>query len=225
MRVTAFALAAAALLTASAALADDEATHAVAATAARGSARRVVIDLPAGEVEVRNGDAATITVKGEIRRRYDSRHQRDKAQRIADDISLVVSVNGTDATVKRKFGPDADSWSARSHHTNVRAVVTVPVGMDIELTTHFGEVRLDGSFGNIDIDLRAGEIDLRTPRANVKDLKASVMIGEVHTDLGDFTEEHEGVFPGRTHWVNSKGGRSHVDVHTTVGEINVTLVR
>jgi hypothetical protein len=225
MRVAAFALSAAALLTTVAAVADEEVTHAVAASAARGSARRVVIDLPAGDVEVRNGDGATIAVKGEIRRHCDGYRQREKAQRIADDVSLVVSVNGADATVKRKFGANADTWNARSHHTTVRAVVTVPVGMDVELTTHFGEVELDGSFGNIDIDLRAGEIRVRTPRANVKDLKASVMIGEVHTDVGDVSEEHEGVFPGRTHWVNASGGRSNVDVHTTVGEVNVTLTR
>jgi hypothetical protein len=54
MRRIAF-LIAATLLVAGAALADDEVTHSFATTAARGRVRRVVIDIPIGEVRIRNG--------------------------------------------------------------------------------------------------------------------------------------------------------------------------
>ena len=43
------------LLTAGAALANDEVTHPFSTAAPRGHVRRVVIDIPAGEVRIRNG--------------------------------------------------------------------------------------------------------------------------------------------------------------------------
>jgi len=48
-------IAAAALLAAGSALADDYVTHSFSSAAARGSIRRVVIDVPAGDVKLRNG--------------------------------------------------------------------------------------------------------------------------------------------------------------------------
>jgi hypothetical protein len=59
----------------------------------------------------------------------------------------------------------------------------------------------------------------------VKELTASCRIGEVHTHLGDRTIDREGVFPGTTHFVNPNGGRSVMNLHTTVGEVHVTLTQ
>jgi hypothetical protein len=220
-------LAAAALfLTSGAALADQEVTHHFSTASARGSAHRVVVDITAGEIEVRNGAADRISVHGEIRRSFDGWRQRDKQQAMANDISVEVVLRGEDAIVRRKFGPNAQSWSAKSHHTNVTAIIEVPPGFDVDIGTRYGEVHIDGSFGNIDTDLRAGEISVRTPRANVREVNATVRIGDVHSNLGHVFEEHEGVFPGGTHWVNTGGaGRSNVTVHTTVGEVNITLTQ
>ena len=64
--------AAAALLLATSALADDYVTHHFTATAARGALRRIVVDVPAGEVHVRNGAADRIDAAGTVRREYDS---------------------------------------------------------------------------------------------------------------------------------------------------------
>lgn len=136
---------------------------------------------------------------------------------------MEIDVNRDEAVIRPKFGPNAQSWSAR-HHTEFRATIDVPVGLDVDIETRYGELQLDGSFGDIDIDMGAGEIRLRTPRANVRELNASVRIGEVHANLGDYSEVHEGIFPGSTHFINA-GGRSRINVHTTVGELHVTLTR
>lgn len=215
--------AAALLLAAGTALADQEVTHTFATAVPRGGAQRVFVDITAGEIEVRNGAADRIAVHGEIRRRYDGHNQREKQQAIADDISMTVVVRNGEAVVRPKYGPNAQSWSARSHHSGLNVVIEVPPGVDLELGTRYGEINIDGSFGNIATDLRAGEIDLRTPRANVRELNASVRVGEVHTNLGHTSEDHEGLFPGGTHWLNSSGGKSNVTVHTTMGEVTVTL--
>jgi hypothetical protein len=50
------------LLVSSAALADDEVTHDFATATPRDHVRRVVVDVPAGEVKIRNGASDRIAV-------------------------------------------------------------------------------------------------------------------------------------------------------------------
>lgn len=204
--------------------ADETVVHPLSTSVACGGVRRMIVDIPAGEIAVRNGPAGRIRVSGEARREYSDYRSRDKQQRIVDDISMEIFVNGRDALVRRSFGPNARSWTAQHWRTNYRVTVEVPPGMDVDIETSAGELSIDGDFGNVDADLRAGEIALRMPRAAVHELSASVRIGEVHTDFGDDSEDHEGVFPGSTHFFNA-GGRSRVNVHTTVGELRVTLTK
>jgi hypothetical protein len=210
------------LLSAGAALANDEVSHPFSTGAPRGHVRRVVIDLPAGEVRIRNGAGDRITVNGTAERHFDGHRRRLKEQEIVDDISAEIVVNGDEAVVRRRFGPNAQSWSARSFHSSVDVTVELPSGVDVEVNTRYGAVDIDGAFGTIDTDLRAGEVHVRTPRSNVRDLTASVSIGEVHTYFGDHYIENEGVFPRVARYHNA-AGRSDVNVRSTFGEVHVTL--
>jgi hypothetical protein len=214
----------AALLIAGAAFADEEVTHPFFTSIAKGGIRRVIVDIPSGEVQLRNGTGDRIAISGVVRREYDGYRQREKEQAIADDISAEIFTNGDEALIRRRYGNKAQSWSAKSWHTNYRITVEVPRGMDVDIETKYGELSVEGEFGNLNADLRAGEIHMRLPRASVRELNASVRVGEVHTDFGIDREDHEGVFPGSTHFLNT-GGRSRVNVHTTVGELHVTLTR
>ena len=171
----------------------------------RGGVQRVVVAVPAGEIKVRNGAADRISIDG-----YAERHDE-----IVEDTKLEIVVRGTDAVVRRTSAP---------HFTSYTVTIEVPPGTAVDLDTKYGEVRLDGSFGDVDADLHAGEIHLRMPRASVRELNASAMVGEVHTNLGDRTISREGVFPGRTHWTND-AGKSRVNLHTTAGEVHVTLTQ
>jgi hypothetical protein len=219
---------AAALLLAGAAAADDEVTHSFSTLSSISSGRahvhRVVIDIPAGSVKIRNGASDRIAVRGEVHRHFDGYRRRAKEQSIADDISAEIAIDGDEATVRRHYGPGAQSWSAKSIHTEVDVTVDLPPGVDVDVSTRYGEVNIDGAFGRIDTDLRAGEVHVRTPRVNVRDLRASVLIGEVHTYFGDHYIENEGVFPRTAHFHNA-AGRSDVSVHSTVGEVHVTLTQ
>ena len=217
-------LAIALFLGASIALANDQVTHSFSASASRGGASRVVIDVPAGDVKIRNGASGEIRVAGFARRNYDGANERNKQQRIANDISLAVDVHGDEAVISRKYGLNASSWSARSWHTSFDLAVEVPRGVDLDIRTKYGDVTLDGDFGNVDVDLTAGEIHLTVPRSAVRQLNASVRVGEVHADTGELHEDHEGLFPGRTRFYNATG-RSTINVHTTFGEVHVTLTK
>ncbi len=216
------AVAAALALAAFSAAADEEVTHSFSSSVLRGRIRRVIVDIPAGEVKVRNGASGALAISGEVRRSYDGWRERTKEQRIADDISAEIYVQDDEAIVRRRFGPSAHSWSARSFHSGVDVKIEVPAGVDVILETRYGEVDLDGTFGNVECDLTAGEIRVRTPRANVRDLSASVRVGEVHASLGDQSIDKEGLFPGSMTWVNA-AGKADLHVHTTFGEVHVTL--
>jgi len=213
-------IAAAALLAAGSALAEDYATHNFSSSVARGSVRRVVIDVPAGDVNVRNGPGDRINVTGSVRREYED--DREKQQRVVDDISVEIYTSATEAVVRRKIGPNAKSWTARNN-SGYRVTVEVPPGLDVAVETKYGDVDIEGNFGSVTCDLRAGEIHATLPRETVKNLSASVRVGEVHAAVGDRRIDNEGVFPRAATWTNPAGGRSAVTLHTTAGEVHVTL--
>lgn len=217
---TALIAAAALLVIAGSALADDYVTHNFSSSAARGAIRRVVIDIPAGDVNLRNGAADRINVTGSVRRDYDD--DREKQQRVVDDISVQIYTSPTEAVVRRKLGPNARNWSARNN-SDYRVTIEVPAGTDVYFETKYGDVDIDGLFGAVNVDLRAGEIHAAFPREMVKELSASVRVGEVHAAVGDRRIDNEGVFPRAATWKNPDGGRASVNLHTTAGEVHVTL--
>ena len=191
--------------------------HPVSASIPRGGIRRVIVAIQAGEIMIRNGPSDRIKLNGEVRRDDDD----EDARRDVENTRVEIQTDETDAII-RKAGPQR-SWGWRMN-TNYHLTIEVPRGLNVSVETKYGELTLEGEFGNIDADLRAGEIHLRTPRASVKELNASVRIGEVHTDFGEDREDHEGILPGTTHFINANG-HSRINVHTTVGELHVTLTR
>jgi hypothetical protein len=209
------------LLLATSALAID-AEHSFQTSAARGRVQRIVIDIPFGEFTVRNGAPDRIAVAGIASRDYDGPRERVWAQRVVDDTSVEISINGAEAIVRRKFGRNAQSWRAKKF-TGIDMKLELPPGVDVKFETGAGEIDVAGNFGDVDIDLSAGEIDVRVPRSTVRELNASCRIGEVRTNFGKEVVTREGIFPGKTHFYNADG-HAHVNVHTTVGEVHVTLI-
>ena len=215
-------LVAASLLLAGIATAQDV-EHSFQRVVPRGAVKRVVIDVPAGSFTVRNGKADQLALAAIVSRDYDGAKERAWAQKVVNDTTLEFYVSGADAVVRQKFGKNADSWRARKFN-GIDLRLDLPPGVDVVFETTAGEVDMAGNFGDVDIDMRAGEIELRMPRAIVRDLSASCRVGEVRTNLGTEVLTREGIFPGRTKFHNA-AGRSHVNVHVTAGEVDVTLTQ
>ncbi|HEV7237810.1 MAG TPA: hypothetical protein VGQ36_01110 [Thermoanaerobaculia bacterium] len=213
---------AATLLVATTAFAEDV-EHKFQSAVPRGQVQRVLIDIPHGSFTVRNGPANRIGVSGVASRDYDGQRERIWAQKVVNDTSVEVYVSGAEAIVRRKFGKVADSWRSQKF-TGIDLRLELPPGVDIEFDTSAGEVDIDGDFGDVSVDLRAGEIDVRVPHARVREMNASCRIGEVRTNLGTEIVTKEGILPGRTHFFNPKG-KTHVNVHVTAGEVDVTLTQ
>lgn len=197
--------------------------HSFQSVVARGGVKRVVIEIPSGSFTIRNGDATKLALSGIVSRDYDSDKERVWAQKVVNDTSVEFYVSGAEAIVRRKFGRNAQTFRAQKF-SGLDLRLDLPPGVDVEFDTTAAEVDLAGNFGDVDIDLRAGEIDLVMPRAMVRELSASTRFGEVHANLGTETVRKEGVFPGRTKFFNA-AGTSNVRVHTTAGEVRVTLTQ
>jgi hypothetical protein len=211
----------AALVSVPAAAMAKDAEHSFQSVVPRGQVKRVTIDVPYGSFHIRNGSPSQIALSGVASRDYDGAKEREWAQKVVDDTSVEVYVSGSEAVVRRKFGPDADSWRARKF-TGIDLRLDLPPGVDVVFETTAGDIDLAGSFGDVDIDLRAGEVDVRLPKPSVRELKASCRVGEVRAHLGNEIVTREGLLPGRTRYFNPEG-RSRVNVHVTAGEVDVTL--
>src|SRR5262249_6385739 len=114
------------------ALADDEVTHAFSSSISRSGIRRVIVDIAAGEVALRNGSGDRISISGRVIREYDGYREREKQQRIVDDVSAEIFTNADEALIRRNYGKNAQSWSAQNWHTHFRITVEVPRGMDVD---------------------------------------------------------------------------------------------
>jgi hypothetical protein len=212
-------------LVAATAHAGPHVTHSFNTTAPQGSVRRVLIDIEAGDIKIRNSTTGAINVIGVVKRESDY-DEREKNQRIVNDSSVEIYVSRDEAIVRRKFGANAQGWRAQTHNTDWDVTIEVPTGVSIDLGTRYGDIDIEGTYGNIDVDLRAGDIDVKTPRTAVRELVASCRVGEIHTHLGDEIIEREGLLPGKTRWVNKNAtGNSVVRVHATAGEVNVVLTK
>lgn len=217
-----FALLVAALLAATTAAAKDV-SHSFVSTVPRGGVQRVVIAIPTGSFIIRNSTGDRLVAAGVSSRDYDTARERGWAQKVVDDTSVEFVVKGAEAIVRRKFGPNAQSWRAKKF-TDINLRLELPPGMDVDFDTTAGEIEMNGDFGDIDIDLRAGEVDVRIPRSRVRELNASCRVGEVRAHLGHEVVNREGILPGKTHFFNAQG-TAHVNVHVTAGEVDVTLTQ
>jgi hypothetical protein len=211
------------LLFAATSAAAKDATHQFQTAVSRGAVQRVVIDISAGSFTIRNGASDRLSLSGVASRDYDGSKEARWAQKVVNDTSVEIIVNGAEAIVRRKFGKNAQSFRAQKF-TGIDLRLEVPPGMDIDFDTAAGEIDMAGNFGDIDVDLRAGEVDIRIPRNRVRELNASCRVGEVRTNLGNEIVTREGLFPGKTHFFNA-AGTAHVNVHVTAGEVDVTLTQ
>jgi hypothetical protein len=202
--------------------ANREVTHEFRSVVPRARVRSVTIEIPIGALQIRNGASDSIAVHGEARREYDGPRERDSRQRAVDSSSVEIEVRGDEAFIRRRFATGAGSWA--SGHTKFDVAIDIPPGVDVIVEQKVGELHLDGSFGNVDIQMHVGEVHIRTPKANVRELTAGTTVGEVHTNVGDRTFDREGLFAGKTHYIND-GGRSSFTVDLSIGEIHIQLTK
>src|SRR5260370_41148158 len=108
---TALLLAVAVLMT-GAVSADEEVTHPFSKSISRDGIKRVIRNVPAGEVRLRNSSGDRIAISGHSRREYDGHREHAKEQRMAHDIRANMFTNSDDALIQRTYAPNAQSGRA-----------------------------------------------------------------------------------------------------------------
>lgn len=182
----------------------------------------VSIDISVGEVTIRSAPAPQIELSGRMERDYGGVRGRRRAQEILDDTEIEVEVRGSRATIRERLGPAARRGHARWLRSALDIRITLPAGVNLEVEQTIGELDIAGDFRDVDVDMKVGEVTVRLPKRNVRELSARATIGEVHTDVGDRIFSRDGLFAGRTRYVNA-AGTGVVDVRLKVGEVEVSL--
>ncbi|HEY0591608.1 MAG TPA: hypothetical protein VGF40_07565 [Thermoanaerobaculia bacterium] len=205
-----------------AALADGEVLKNVKQAVPATGIRQVRIEIPIAELEVRNGPASSVQLAGTIRQRYSDNDDREWASEIVESTGIALEVSGDVVFVRRDAGPETRSWRAKRSPSDIKATISVPAGMAVDIEQSIGEIDIAGSFGDIDLAVRIGEVSIRVPKRDIRHLSASAKIGEAKTNLGDRVITKEGLFAGETYYENETG-KHDLRVRVQIGEIEIDL--
>jgi hypothetical protein len=210
-----------AVLAAGTAVADSEVGRSFRAVSPAAGVEHVIVEISVGQVTIRTGSENQIEVAGSIRREYDgSERSRRRATEVIENTQIKIELRGDRAFVTEELGPGAGR--GKWHHSELEVRITVPRGVNLDVKQSVGELNIKGEFRDLTAEMTVGELNVRLPRKNVKELSASTTIGEVHADLGDRVLTREGVFAGRTHYAN-ESGIGVVDIRLKIGEIDIAL--
>jgi hypothetical protein len=210
-----------AVLAAGTAVADSEVGRTFRAVSPATGIEHVIVEISVGSVTVRTGTQNQIEVAGSIRRDYDgSERSRRRATEVIENTQVKIELRGDRAFVSEELGSGAGR--GKWHHSELEVRITVPRGVNLDVKQSVGELDIKGDFRDVTAEMTVGELTVRLPRKNVKELKAGATIGEVHADLGDRVLSREGVFAGRTHFI-SETGIGVVDIRLKIGEVDITL--
>ena len=102
---------------------------------------RLEVEIAAGDVRVRVGQPGNVVVTVEA----------------ADAGQIEVSHVGDTVVVRKPRG-----WGTKRRHVIIN--VEVPVGIDLDISTVSGEIRLEGSFGNARVHTISADVSIDTIR-------------------------------------------------------------
>jgi hypothetical protein len=83
---------------------------------------------------IRNGAADHLGLSGIASRDYDGAKEALWAQKVVNDTSVEIVVNGAEAIVRRKFGKNAQSFRAQKF-TGIDLRIDLPPGIDVDFDT------------------------------------------------------------------------------------------
>lgn len=199
-------------------LAADVARKEIQHSIPSGNVARVTIDVPVGTLQIVNSRGPNVTVTGAIERDFHTGRGERKANEILAASDVELSLRGKSAVIRPRVNAGWGAGRANEYHL----VVSVPRNVDLYIEQGVGELKMEGSFGNVDAALSVGDIEIRMPRSEVRELNAAASVGEVKSNLGDRVVTAEGFFAGSTHYLNERG-HSTVRVRLRVGDAHIEL--
>jgi hypothetical protein len=180
-----------------------------------GSAGRIHLDFPAGEIHVEGWEGRQVDLDVQIVCNRSSSRCEDAAK----DLRLVYDAAGGRLEVKVKNWPH---WGGGSHGLNVNATLRVPRNLPLSTDLGAGSLTIQGIAADVTADVGAGEVHITLPKEAIGSAVLDTGIGQASLSAGGRRYSSEGLFTRTVKW--TKGiGRSRVVVDCGVGEIRVTL--
>lgn len=204
------------------AVARDDVKHDVSASADATGVTRVVVEIPYSHLTIQNHDSNRVDAYGYVSRSWRTTKQREASRTIVDDSDVRIDVEGATAYVRRQFGANAQSRSAKGSKSSWVIAVRVPPGTNLVSDQKKGSFTSKGAFGSIDVVLSKGDVSIEIPKKNVGELIARTRFGLLAVHLGDRVIENEGFLPRKAHYFY-EGGQNVLTARVTRGDITIKL--
>jgi hypothetical protein len=179
-----------------------------------GSAARIHLDFPVGEVHVEGWDGRQVDLDVQIL----CNHASGRCENAAKALRLVYNTAGGQLEVRIKDWPH---WGG-TKGLNVRATLRVPRNLPLQTKLGVGSLTIQGIAADVTADLGVGEVHVTLPKESIGSAAIDTGIGEASLVAGGRRYSSEGLFTRTIHW-DQGTGHARVKVDCGVGEIHVTL--
>lgn len=179
-----------------------------------GSAGRIHLDFPVGELHVEGWDGRQVDLDVQITCNRSSSRCEDAAK----DLRLVYNAAGGQLEVKIKDWPH---WGG-TRGLNVNATLHVPRNLPLSADLGVGSLTIQGIAADVTADLGVGEVHVTLPKEAIGSAALDTGIGEASLSAGGRRYSSAGLITREINWTKGTG-HARVKVDCGVGEIHVTL--
>jgi hypothetical protein len=200
------------------------------------STDRLELRIPFGEVEIEAVDGRSVQVRVEA-----TCDPEDDCGNFLDRLRVESKIRGRTLSVRLEgvtFENDIhldgsddegdEGYGERRRHvdrhrkSSLRVIVQVPRSLRVDVKMGAGSLEIAGVGKDLNIDLGAGEIVVRSTDRSVGSIRVDLAVGEVQIHHGGRTRDYARILGGPVRW-NEGRGESGIDVDLGAGSVDVTL--
>jgi hypothetical protein len=179
-----------------------------------GTATRIHLDFPVGEVKVEAWDSPQVDLDVKIT----CNEMSNRCEEAAKALRLVHSGSDGQLEIKVKDWPHFGATKG----LNVDATLRVPRNLPLRADLGVGSLSIQGVASDVTADLGVGEVHVSLPKEAIGSAAIDTGVGEASLVANGRRYSSGGLITRAIHW--DKGlGHARVKVDCGVGEIHVTL--
>lgn len=192
----------------------DEVVRAFKQQIPTGSAEKIYLDFPVGEVRVEGWSESRVDLDVKI----ECNRATERCREAAKGLRLVYDNSGERLKVEIK------NWPKMSGGRGMNVVAHVRVPRDLALTANLGvgELEVSGIQGDLVADLGVGEVSVTLPRESIGSVSLDTGVGDANLVVDGRRYQSSGLVAKEVRWTKGTG-RAGVTVDCGVGEIDVRL--
>jgi hypothetical protein len=179
-----------------------------------GTAGRIYLDFPVGEVQVAGSDDRRVDLDVKIT----CDEETSRCENAARSVRVVFNRADGQLAVHIAGWPHFGATKG----LNVNAVLRVPRNLPLRSDLRIGKMTIEGIASDVTAALTIGEVHVTLPKEAIGSAALNTGIGEAQLVAAGRRYSSQGLFTRTIHWDKGQG-HSRVKVGCRVGEIHVTL--